>query len=140
MLYGATFGEATDLVPLAKSWIHPPELQVIEGSVESRGYDVSQRAYVLTCPSVGQCDDLTVRLEAGPSSPLVNACLIFVGWGGGRIGISLDGRELDPGKEVRISHERTLDGTDLVIWLDRESTEPATLKITKDIASSRQES
>jgi hypothetical protein len=35
MLHGMTDGTATDLIPLAKSWLQPPALQVLEGAAKT---------------------------------------------------------------------------------------------------------
>ena len=129
MLYGATSGEAVDLVRLGKSWTHPPALQVLNGSVENRGYDVSQRAYVFGCPREEGCGDLSLKLEAGPDSPLVNACFIFEDWGESGAEILLDGRRLEEGNEIRTAHERTLEKTDLVLWLEKTSVDPCRVEV-----------
>ena len=57
--------------------------------------------------------------------------LILRNWGDTEFGILLDGQELGPGKEPRFSYERTLRGTDLVIWLEKTSTEPVTVTLTR---------
>jgi hypothetical protein len=132
MLYGATFGRAVDLIPLARSWIHPPELQVARGAVENRGYDISQRAYLLGRPPGSEWGDLSLQLLADPESPLVNALLIFEDWGGAGIEVFLDGRRLEPGKEFRPAYRRTLRGTDLLLWLERTSAEPVRIEITRE--------
>ena len=46
-MYGMTEGSAAALAPLGKSWAQPPELKVKGQDFENRGYDFSQRAYVL---------------------------------------------------------------------------------------------
>ncbi len=132
MLYGATFGEAVDLVPLARSWARPPELRVIRGTAESRGYDVSQRAYLFGRSPDSGWGNLSLELMADPESPLVNASLVFEDWGDAGIEVSLDGQRLDSAKEVRTAYRRTLHGTDLLLWLQRTSTEPVRIEITRE--------
>jgi hypothetical protein len=129
MLYGATSGEAVDLVQLGKSWIHPPELQVLVGTVENRGYDVSQRAYVLGCSPEERCGDLSLNLDTGPDSPLVNACFVLENWGDSGAEVWLDGRRLKEGDGIRTAYERTLERTDLVLWLEKSSVEPSRIEI-----------
>ena len=132
MLYGATFGRAIDLVPLARSWARPPELRVVSGTVENGGYDVSQRAYLFSRSADSEWDDLTLELMADPESPLVNASLVFEGWGDAGIEVSLDGQRLDAGTDIRTAYNRTLNGTDLVLWIERSSTEPVRIEIARE--------
>jgi hypothetical protein len=47
MLDGLTVQSATELVPLAKSWLSPPEMIIAGNSFRSEGYDPSQRAFVI---------------------------------------------------------------------------------------------
>jgi hypothetical protein len=136
MLYGATLGRAVDLVPLARSWIHPPELQVLGGSVENRGYDISQRAYLLGRSPGSEWGDLSLQLLANPESPLVNASLVFEDWGDASIEVLVDGQRLSSEAELRTTHRRTLRGTDLLLWLQRTSTDPIRIEITRGASQS----
>jgi hypothetical protein len=131
ILYGATFDDPASLVPLARSWIRPPELRVVTGAAESRGYDVGQRAYVLRCPGTAGCGDLSLDLRADDASPLVNAMLVLEGFGDGAVDVSVGGRVLAPGRGVRTGYRRTLDGTDLLVWLEKASTEPVSVRVTR---------
>jgi hypothetical protein len=131
MLYGATFDEASKLVPLARSWTRPPELRVLQGAAENRGYDVSQRAYLLRCPSDSACGDLSLELRADQGSPLVNALLVLEGWGDGAVDVSIGGRRLDPARELRTGYRKTLDGTDLLVWLEATATERVGVQISR---------
>ena len=130
MLYGATFDDAAKLVPLARSWIRPAELQVVRGAVENRGYDLSQRAYLLRCSRDSACGDLSLELRADQDSPLVNALLVLEGWGDGAVDVSVDSRRLEPGRELRTGYRRSLDGTDLLVWLEKTSTERVGVRIS----------
>jgi hypothetical protein len=129
MLYGATSGGDSDLVQLAQSWTRPPELRVLDGPAENRGYDVAQRAYVLGCPTGSTCGDLSLSLDAGADSPLVNACIVLENWGESGAEVRLDGERLEAGDGIRIAYERTLERTDLVLWLEKNSTEPTRMEI-----------
>lgn len=131
MLYGATFGEPVDLVPLARSWARPPELRVVSGAAENLGYDVSQRAYLFGRSADSDWSDLSLELLATPESPLVNASLIFEGWGDAGVEASIDGERLESGTNFRTAYRKTLEGTDLLLWLERSSTEPVRIEITR---------
>jgi hypothetical protein len=131
MLYGATFDDPAKLVPLARSWTRPPELRVLQGAVENRGYDVSQRAYLLRCSKDAPCGDLSLELRADADSPLVNALLVLEGFGDRAIDVAIGGQRLEPGHALRTGYRRTLDGTDLLVWLEKTSTEPVNVRITR---------
>jgi hypothetical protein len=129
ILYGATFDEPAKLVPLARSWTRPPELRVLQGAVENRGYDVGQRAYRLRCSKGAPCGDLALELRADADSPLVNAMLVLESFGDGAVDVSIGGERLDSGHALRTGYRQTLDGTDLLVWLEKTSTEPVGVRI-----------
>ncbi len=131
MLYGATFADPSTLVPLARSWTRPPELRVAAGAAESRGYDVGQRAYLLRCAREAACGELSLELGASADSPLVNALLVLEGFGDGAVDVSVGGQALAPGRGLRTGYRRTLAGTDLLVWLEKTSTEPVSVRITR---------
>lgn len=129
MLYGATFDEPSALLPLARSWTRPPELLVRQGRVESRGYDVGQRAYLLRCSDDSACGELSLELRADPQSPLVNALVVLEGWGDGAVEVTLGAERLAPGRGLRTGYRKTLLGTDLLVWLEKSSTEPLLVQV-----------
>ena len=130
LLYGATFGAPGSLVPLARSWNRAPELRVLGGVAENRGYDIGQRAYTLRCSSGEGCGDLTLEIAASETQPLANALLVIEGFGDGAAAVSVDGRRLDEGAGLRIGRRRMLQGTDLLVWLERAATEKVAVRIT----------
>jgi hypothetical protein len=127
LLDGLTTKKAADLVPLAKSWLTPPRMEV-SGPAHGEGYDPAQRAFVVHCES-GAAGPLAVTWHADAGSPLVNPALIVRGWPS-EASVRLNGRDLAPGTGLRIGHERHLDGDDLVIWLELESAQPVSLVIS----------
>jgi hypothetical protein len=129
LLYGATFGEPTSLVPLARSWNRAPELQVRSGGAESRGYDIGQRAYTLRCTATGGCGDLGFEIAASVERPLANALLVIEGFGDGAAAVSVNGQRLDEGPGLRLGRRRTMQGTDLIVWLERAATERVEVRI-----------
>jgi len=131
MLYGATFEDPAALVPLARSWIRPPALEIVAGNGENLGYEVSQRAYVVR--RTGSAPETAIELEfrANPVSPFVNACLILQGWGSGEVDIARDGRPLTPGEDFRSGTVRTPGGADLLLWICHTSESPFRLTIRR---------
>lgn len=131
MLYGATFDDPAKLVPLARSWNRPPDLRILGGGAESRGYDVAQRAYLLRCPGPSACGEMSLELRASADSPLVNALLVLEGFGEGAVEVSVGAKRLDPGSGLRTGYRRTLEGADLLVWLEKTATEPVAVSITR---------
>jgi hypothetical protein len=129
-LYGMNDQPFDRLVPLAKSWIQAPDLQVVSGDLKSRAYDFSQRAYILESKG-SRAPSAELVLEAGPESPFRNACLIIKGWGDTSPQVSLDGKLLAPGTGYRMGHIRTMEGSDLLIWISHESTEPVKIALAQ---------
>jgi hypothetical protein len=126
LLDGLTQKKASDLAPLARSWITPPSIDV-SGGGQSEGYDPAQRAFVANSEN-GRTSPITFIFHASESSPLVNPALVIRGWSSGAR-VTLDGNEIFRGKRLRIGHERHLDSDDLVIWLELESTKLTRVEI-----------
>ena len=129
LMNGLTTKGLPDLVPLARSWISPPRLEIDSGSVQSAGYDASQRAYVLTERQPGSGGLLRLTLQASETSPFAHTALLIQGWGEDDVRLSIDGRPEIPGAKLRIAHLHHLDRTDLLIWLGDEATRPVRLEL-----------
>ena len=123
-LYGTLSGPAEGLVALAHSWVRPPALIVRRGDFSSEGYDISQRAYVLTCRTPGRPGSLECEIRASEDSPLANAALIVRGWGDHEARANLDAAAGGGARAVRVHRAAGLDGTDLVVWLETRSARP----------------
>lgn len=128
-LYGMNDEPFDLLIPLAKSWIQAPNLQVISGSVKSDGYDFSQRAYNLSCKDSNKPSTELV-MEASLESPMVNGCFVIKNWGDEDPVVEVDGLVLKNGNGCRIGKIRTLEGSDLVLWIEKASTAPVKIAIS----------
>jgi len=128
-LYGMNDTPFDRLIPLAKSWIQAPELRVISGRIKSDGYDFSQRAYRLSCSSLDM-PSIALLMDASPESPMVNGCFIIKNWGSKEPVVEVDGRILKMGNGYRVGKIRTLEGSDLILWIEKESTVPIKIKIS----------
>ena len=117
-------------MPLARSWNRAPDLKVLTGEAESRGYDMGQRAYTLRCSPVGGCGDLALEIAASQERPLANALLVIEGFGDGAAVVSVNGRRLDERAGLRLGRRQTLQGTDLIVWLERAATEKVEVRIS----------
>jgi len=121
MMTGMTDKPAGDLAPIARSWLHAPELKLSGSGYTSEGYDPPQRAYVLTCEQAGSPGELKFELEASEDSPVVNLALVVKNWGAGGASLTLDGETIPQGKDFRVGHNHGFETSDLVVWLRVES-------------------
>ena len=119
MLTGMTDKTAEELLPLAKSWYNAPEINGPE-NLEAN-YDPSQRAYVLAVE--GDSRNIEFRIAATQKSPAVNPAFVIRNWGAYDVALTVNGEEISRGKNFRVGTIHTLDSSDLVVWIQYESTE-----------------
>jgi len=127
-LYGMTDKSPVELLPLAKAWIHPPVLKTIGNSFSSDGYHQDQRAYRLRRVQLG--GNLEAELAGSADSPVFNPAFVIQGWGENEAALKVDGAEVPRGRNFRYGHRRTLDGTDLVVWIKTASERPVRLALS----------
>ncbi|MGC8747087.1 MAG: hypothetical protein ACP5SQ_10730 [Candidatus Saccharicenans sp.] len=72
---------------------------------------------------------MKIEVKASSSSPVVNLCLILNKAGEKDLKVSLDGQELKKGKDFYIGYNRTLEGTDLVLWIYKTSERPFLIEL-----------
>ncbi|MCF7674088.1 MAG: LamG domain-containing protein [Akkermansiaceae bacterium] len=127
-LYGSTNQPATALLPLAKSWISPPGLQVSSAGFESLGYNRNERAYRLCRTEPGGSLELT--LGGSTDSPVVNPAFVIEGWSEAEAVVHIDGKLVPVGKQARIGHNYHLDRSDLVVWLEHQASQPVRISVS----------
>jgi hypothetical protein len=103
-------------VPLAKSWNSAPVVTLSGSGFESQGFDKNQRAYVFKSTDP-KAEKLEFMLEAAPESPIHNPAFIVKNWGKRTGTLAIDGKAIPLGKDFRLGHNKTLEGTDLVVWV-----------------------
>jgi hypothetical protein len=109
LMDGLTNKPAAELAPLAKSWLKPAPIEV--SGARSLGYDPTQRAYVLA--GEGGSNRATITLKGSAESPVVNSAIVIRNWAGGtRV----------TGANARTGRVQKLEGTDLVIFVETQST------------------
>jgi len=127
LLYGFTNQEAGSLIPLARSWNHPPGITELSGA-DYEGYQRNERAYELNALAA---DEISFFLEASDQSPVHNPCFMIHNWEQ-QAEVYINGIREALGKTVRQGLVRGTDGkTDLVLWLMTRSTEPVQISIRK---------
>jgi len=127
-LFGLTDGSIDDLARLDRSWLHAPAIRMPDA--DSAQYGPGQKAWLLQMADkkVSGRKKLTFTLEASPGSPAVNPAFVISGWGNAEPLVRVNGALL-PANDWRAGFEHNLNGTDLVLWLDRTSVQPLTISI-----------
>jgi hypothetical protein len=125
---------AEELVPLAQSWLRPPQLKMpgLEPSYTVLVYDPTQRAYMLSCGEDGAKKFEFTLAEAAQGDKKVfieNPAFIIKGWGQTEAEVTFNGEKCIPGKDSRIGHEESDGSSNLVVWLNKRSTKEAKITI-----------
>ena len=130
LLSGLTAKSPRELLPLAKSWLSPPRVDVAGDGFRSGGYDAAERAFVLLHDASAKLAPLVMTLQASEVSPGVNPAVVIKNWGDGEARITLDGKPRPVGTDLRVGHVRRLEGTDLIVWFQTEATKPLHVSVT----------
>lgn len=123
LMDGLTTQPPAALLPLAKSWLSPPELETQSLGYRNNGYDPTQRAWVLTNTAAGTPGKLDLTWEASTAAPLYDPSMVIHNWGNAKAQLLLDGHPCTWGKSARVGYVHHLEGTDLVVWIERQSSE-----------------
>ncbi|MHC4546736.1 MAG: hypothetical protein ACYSYL_19840 [Planctomycetota bacterium] len=126
---GLTNKKVGQLAPLSRSWLQPAELKVKDRAFNSKGYNRNQRAYILSRDPAHLPQTLELELAASEDSPIVNPVFVIEGWGENDISLNLNGKEIRPGRNFRYGHRHTLEGSDLIVWINIESAKPVRISI-----------
>jgi hypothetical protein len=125
MLHGLTNKKAGDLVNLTKSWSKPAELTLAKTPQYSGGsYDPTERAYQIACLNNTKASELALTLAANADSPIENACFVIKNWGNRPVSLKIDGKKEPRSKTFRYGFRDNMNGTDLVVWLEKTTTKP----------------
>ncbi len=129
MLHGMTDQAVEDLVPLAKSWLHAPELKIDGRGYSNEGYDPTQAAYVVKRIEADQPAPLTFEIQASEDSPLINPAIVIKNWGSRELKLSIDDKPVERIDDFRYGFVNSMEGTDLVVWIKGESTEAVSFSL-----------
>ena len=113
------------LVSLARSWQNAPELTLKSDGYHYDGYEIKEKAYILT--NTSEQKDLNLSIKAGPERPFLNPVFVIKDWGKSDVVVKVDDESLKQGEDFRVGYEGT--NTDnLILWLKTESDK--TIKLT----------
>lgn len=129
-LYGASTESPEKLAQLARSWNQAPEAIIEDEAVKTMGYDRSQRAYVFECIDQAGINKLDLKIMANDESPMVNGCFVLKNIDKDIKSIFSGKRELIRGSDYRAAIVRSLDGNQLIIWVNNiaKTTQKFSLK------------
>ncbi len=127
-LYGLTNKPAVELLALAKSWNCPAELKIQGKGFANSGYDYKQRAYIIKC-NAGKT--LEFELTGSENSPVLNPAFVIKNWGERGAKLKINGKTIKRGKDFRFGHRHRLEGSDLIVWLKKESTKPIRISLSR---------
>lgn len=132
-LYGMKNVNIDELIVLARSWATAPELVLInDPRYVSNGYDMSEKTYRIVFNGPEGNKNVKLRINATTASPLYNPAILIENWGGRRVRISDDGRLLADGKDYRQGIIERLNGSHLVVWLNKRTENTLKLEISSD--------
>jgi hypothetical protein len=128
MLNGLTDKSGAELLPLARSWLSPPAMEIAAAGFRSEGFDATERAFVVSRAGAVASQPVQITLRASGESPLVNPALVIRNWGLSPARVEIDGQSVPAGKDLRLGSVHRLEGDDLVVWIRKDATAP--LRIT----------
>jgi hypothetical protein len=128
MLQGMTKGKAGDMVTLAKSWLHAPEMIISPTGFAGGTYDEAERAYVLEKTTKTNAP-LELTIKGSEESPLINPAFIIKNWGNRPATLYIDGKNMMLGEDFRQAIRKGMDGDDLILWIRLNSQSPVEITL-----------
>jgi hypothetical protein len=120
MLTGMTDKPVEELIPLAKSWSNPAEIEVIQSHTIAE-YKPEERAYHIIPDENGE--DLDVVLLGSEDSPVINPAFVIRNWGDNEVELRINDKLIERGKDFRYGFRDSLESTDLIVWFRIETNE-----------------
>ena len=139
MLNGLTDKPADALLPLAKSWLSPPAMEVEGDGFSGAGFDPTERAFVIARTKPAGPAMITVTLRAWKDSPAVNPVLRVRRWDAPLPRVEVDGRPSPLGQDLRAGLVPGLEGDDLVLWIRGEWTSPVRISLSAPATTAKGE-
>lgn len=131
MLQGMTDKKPDELVPLAKSWLNAPKMNITSDAYTGGTYDQSERAYIVEKTDPDNSSPCTFVLEASKDSPLLNPAIIIKNWGGELSSLSVNSKNIKHGKDFRQGIRKGPLGEDLVVWVRLDMQKPAEITMVR---------
>jgi len=119
------------LVPLARSWNNPPELQLQTDNIVNQGYDYTERAYRLKAAN-RNIQQINFTLQGSDNSPVFNPAFVIYNLTTDGLTLFVNDVPVTSKKKVRFSLEYDVEGTPrVIVWSQIFSTKPVKFKIVR---------
>ncbi len=129
-MYGITDQPLKSKIPLAASWLHAPKLTVTGDGYANGEYNFQERCYYVTCNKNDTPATLKMTFAASQQAPVHNLPIVIENWGRRRARIKLNGETLNwRDRKYRAGLSTQLDKTNLVLFIETQSTEPVTVEL-----------
>nr|MCU0781614.1 hypothetical protein [Akkermansiaceae bacterium] len=92
-------------------------------------HDKNQRAYVFNRLPSATPPALMFELAGSNHSPVLNPAFVIANWGDADAMLTLDGKMIPRGGNFRFGHRQTLEGTDLIVWIETLSRTSVTFRL-----------
>ena len=125
-LYGMNEMELPELTDFGRSWAYAPEVSMEGDGFVADGYDRSERCYRFE-NTRGSPGPLNFTINGSRDNPVCNPAFRVSKWNAEGATLLVDGK---PVKDGRIGIHHELDGTDLVVFLELESTTGVDISIS----------
>ena len=130
-LYGMTDKPEKILVPLARSWNNPPELQLQTDNIVNQGYDYTERAYKLKAAN-RNIQQINFTLQGSDNSPVFNPAFVIYNLTTDGLTLFVNDVPVTSKKKVRFGLEYDVEGTPrVIVWSQIFSTKPVKFKIVR---------
>ncbi|HUX59501.1 MAG TPA: LamG-like jellyroll fold domain-containing protein [Bacteroidales bacterium] len=120
-LVGMSDKPAASLSMLAKSWNNAPDLIINSNEFTGESYSKKERAFILSNKNEMHPSELEFVVRASNASPLLNPSFVIKNWGDNAAELSVNGKKMPRGKSFRYDHRKTMNGTDLIFWIELKS-------------------
>lgn len=127
-LLGLTNRPISAMLPIARSWLHAPDLKVSGTGFASEGYSQDDRAYHFS-KAAKEPSRLNIHLQASEGSPAINPAFVVDGWGHVGAALKLNGKTAIEGKDFRLGYIDRLEGSSLVVWIRDQLTSATDISI-----------
>ncbi len=114
MLHGMSNKKPKDLLPLAKSWLNAPELELESGKAY---YETAERAYIISGLKNEQIDG---KLLADRQHPAVKPTFVLNGMKLDNPIVRINGVELQKGKDYQLGTVQELHQWKTIIWIQSD--------------------
>jgi len=129
MLQGMTDKQPEALVPLAKSWLQAPTMKKLSDGYRGGQYDQAERAYLIEKTNPAHATPCTFTVDASQDAPLLNPAIIVKNWGSQLASLSINNKNIKPGKDFRQGIRKGALGDDLILWIRLDAQKPVNMTL-----------